>query len=177
MTRWTPSSPRNTLQKTTQVSSWYDALSQPAMGATFCFPISRLVSTKEVKVPFPKISSHFRISIAAYNPAEGERSGNKNIFRASPTPSGSSVWKVSAITMTAAAWGIHGGRNRRLSVVRWKAASIATLARSFLRGTTVIQMSGRCNTMLALKIRRRLRRYDPHCSVGVTIREMRARDV
>ena len=89
------------------------------MGENFCFPISRLVSTKEVKVPPPKIASHFCMRSAASEPTYGERLVNKNIFRASPTLYGSSVWKASAITMTATAWGIRGGRKRRLSSLRF----------------------------------------------------------
>ena len=95
------------------------------MGETFLFPIRRLVSAKKVKVPPPKIVSHFRVRSAASDPDKGERSGNKSIFRASPTPYGSLVWKVSTITMTAAAWGIHGGRKSRIYAVRWQADSIA----------------------------------------------------
>ena len=34
---------------------------------TFCFPISTLVSAKEVKVPPPKVAPHFRVrSVASY---------------------------------------------------------------------------------------------------------------
>ena len=51
---WTPSSPRNTVQKTAQASSWGDVSSHPAMGANFFFPVRRLVSAKEVKVPPPR---------------------------------------------------------------------------------------------------------------------------
>ena len=113
------------MQKTDQALSCDAASSQPAMGQTFCLHISRLVSAKEVKVLPPKIAYHFRVTSAAFDLAEGDISGNKSIFRASPTPSGSSVWKVSTITMTAAAWGIRGGRKRRLSAMRRQAASIA----------------------------------------------------
>ena len=87
--RWTLSYPSNTVQKTAHTLSWDKALSQPAMGTTFCFPISRLVSVKEVKVPPPKIASHSIVITVASNPAKGERSGNKNILRAPPTFSGS----------------------------------------------------------------------------------------
>ena len=52
-------------------SSWDSTLSQPAMGATFYFPISRLMSAKEVNVPPPKITSHFRVKRAASDPVEG----------------------------------------------------------------------------------------------------------
>ena len=61
------------------------------MGATFCSPIRKLVSVKEVKFSPPKIASHFRVRRAAYDPAKGERSGNKNMFGMSPTLSGSLV--------------------------------------------------------------------------------------
>ena len=43
--------------------------------ATFCFPIRRLVSAKEVKVNPPNIAYHFRMRRSAYDPAEGERLG------------------------------------------------------------------------------------------------------
>ena len=119
-------------------------------GNNLCFPIRRLVSTKEVEVPPPKIASHFRVRSSASDPAEGERSGNKNIFRASPTRSGSSVWKVSAITMIMTVWGICGSHKRRMYAVRRQDASIAALARSFLSGATVLQMSWSCDAMLAL---------------------------
>ena len=52
--------------------------------------------------------------------------------------------------MTATAWGVYGGRNRRLLEVRRQAASIAALALSLLSGGTVLQMSGICAAMLAL---------------------------
>ena len=39
-------------------------------------------------------------------------------------------------------------------MVRWQAASIADLARSFFRGGTVCQMSGSCAAVLALHRRR-----------------------
>ena len=71
------------------------------------------------------ITYHFCVRRSASDPSEGESSGNKYIFRASPTPPGSLVWKVSAITMTVTEWGIRRGRKRRLSVVRCQAASIA----------------------------------------------------
>ena len=106
------------MKKTAQVSSWDAALSYPVMGETFCFPISRILSAKEVKVLPPKVVSHFPVRSAASDPTKGERSGNKNIFRASYTLSGSFVWKASAITMTATAWEICSGRKHRLSAVR-----------------------------------------------------------
>ena len=71
MAGWNPSSPSNTVQKTAQASSWDDALSQPAMGETFFFPVSRLVSVKEVKALPPKIASHFYVRRAASKPAKG----------------------------------------------------------------------------------------------------------
>ena len=58
-------------ENTAQASSWDSASSHPVMGATFCFPISRLMSAKEVNVPPPKITSHFRVKRAAYDPVEG----------------------------------------------------------------------------------------------------------
>ena len=87
------------------------------MGATFCFPIIRLVFAKEGKVLPPKIASHFLLRSANFDPTGGESLVNKNIFRASPTPSMSLVWKESAITMTAMVLGIREGRQRRLSTV------------------------------------------------------------
>ena len=90
MAGWTLSSPSNTVQKTDQSSSCDAASSQAAMGATFCFPISRLVFAKEVKVPSPKIAYHFQVRSAAFDPAEGESLVNKIIFRAPPHP----VWVV-----------------------------------------------------------------------------------
>ena len=84
------------------------------MGETFCFPIRRLVSAKEVKVPPPKIAPHFRVRRVASNPSEGDRSGNKKMFSVSSIPSKSLVCKASAITMTMTAWGVCGGRKRRL---------------------------------------------------------------
>ena len=59
------------------------------------------------------------------------RGWEKYISRTSPTLSRSSVWKASAITMTATVWGIRSGRKRRLSAVRWKAASIREQALYF----------------------------------------------
>ena len=50
-----PISPRNKVQNMAQASIWDSTLSQPTMGATFCLPISRLVSAKEVRV-LPPIS-------------------------------------------------------------------------------------------------------------------------
>ena len=108
-----------------QALSWYSASYQPAMDATFCFPISILVSEKEVKVPPTNIAFHFCMRSAASYPAKEKRSVNKNIFWSSPTLSGSSVWNVSAITMAATAWGVYGRGKRRLSAVRRQAASIA----------------------------------------------------
>ena len=61
------------------------------MGATFCFPITRIVSVKEVKVPPPNIESHFCVMRAASDPVKGDRSGNKKMFSTSLTPYGSSV--------------------------------------------------------------------------------------
>ena len=69
------------------------------MGVTFLSPISIIVSEKEVRVPPPKIVYHFQVRRAVSDPSKGERSENKNIFRAHPTLSGCLVWKVSAITM------------------------------------------------------------------------------
>ena len=66
------------MKNTAQYSSWDAALYQPATGKNFCFPIRRLVSTKEVEVPPPKIASNFRVMISASDPAKGERSGMKN---------------------------------------------------------------------------------------------------
>ena len=109
MAGWTPLSPRNKGQNRAQSSSWNSASSQHTMVATFCFPISRLMSVKEVKVLPPKIASHFRVRRAASDPAEGERSGNKNMFSVSYTLSSYLVWKASAITMNAMGWGICGG--------------------------------------------------------------------
>ena len=128
MVGWTPSSPSNIVQKTAQSLIWDAASSQPVMGVTFYFSISRLVSAKEVKLPPPKIAPHFHVRSAASNPAEGGRSGNKNIFRSSLTPSGSSLWKVSAITINVTVWGICGGRKRGLSTVHRQSASIAAQA-------------------------------------------------
>ena len=67
----TPSSPRKTVQNTDQSSIWEAASYQPVMGATFCFPISILVSTKEFRVPSPKITFHLRVSRATSNPSKG----------------------------------------------------------------------------------------------------------
>ena len=108
------------------------------MGQTFCLHISRLVSAKEVKVLPPKIAYHSHMTSAAFDPAEGDISGNKSIFRASLTLYRSLVWKASATTMTTTAWGIHGGRKRRLSAVRHQDDSIAACALSFLSGATVL---------------------------------------
>ena len=83
---WTLSSPRNTMQKTAYALSWDAALYQPVMGATFSFPISRLISAKEVKMPPPKIVSHFHMRSVASDPAKEERPGKlKNSGR--PLPS------------------------------------------------------------------------------------------
>ena len=79
------------MQNKVQASSWDADLSQIAMGETFCFPISRLVSAEKVKVPPPKIASNFQVRRYTSYPAEGERSGNNNILRASPSLSGSLV--------------------------------------------------------------------------------------
>ena len=87
----TLSYPKNNVQKIAQASSWDDAFFQPAIEETFCFPISRLMYAKEVKVLPPKIAYHFCVRSAASNPAKGERSGNVKVFRAYPTPSGSLV--------------------------------------------------------------------------------------
>ena len=144
----------------------------PCWGSTVAalnlFPIRRLVSVKEVRVPTPNIASHSQVRSAASNPAKGERSGNKKILRASPTPSGSLVLKVSAITMTATEWGMRGGRKRKPSAVRRQAASIAYLSRSFFSGSTVLQISGSCAAVLELQTWRRLRKSAPHRSVGIT---------
>ena len=78
-------------ENTAQASIWDSALSQPAMGTTFFFPIIRIVSMKEVKVPPPNTESHICVRRAAYNPVKGDRSGNKKMFSTSPTPYGSSV--------------------------------------------------------------------------------------
>ena len=80
-----PSSPRNTVLKTAQSTSWYAASSHPAMGETFCSPINRLVSAKEFKVPPPKIASQFRLRSAASDPSEGQRSGKK-MYQGVPHP-------------------------------------------------------------------------------------------
>ena len=156
------------MKNTAQYSSWDAALYQPATGTTFCFPIRRLVTKKEVKVLPPKIASNFRVRSSASDHAEGERSGNKNVFRASPTRSGSLVWKVSAITMIMTVWGICDSQKRRLSAVRRKDAYIATLSWSFLSGATVLQKSWSCDAMLALYIQRRLLKSAPHRSISVT---------
>ena len=156
------------MQKMAQSSSWDAASFQPAIGATFCVPISRLMSAKEVKVPPTKIAYHYRVRSATSDAAEGERSGNQNIFRASLIPSGPLVWKASAITMTAAAWWIHGDWKCRLSAVRRQATSIAALAWYFLSGATVLHMSWSCDDVLALQIQRRLLISTLHCSIRVT---------
>ena len=119
-------------------------------------------------MPPPNIASHFCVRSVASHPAKGERSGNKSIFRASPTPSGSSVWKVSTTTMTVSAWGIHGGQKCRFYAVFRQAASIAARALSFSSRAMVLQMFGICHVVLELQIRRRLCRSAPHCSAGVT---------
>ena len=119
-------------------------------------------------MPPPKIAPHFRVSRATSDPSKGERSGNKNILRSYPTPSESSVWEVSAITMTATEWGIHGERKSSLSPVRRQAASIADLAWSFLSCATILQMSESFDAVLMLDNRRRIRRSAPHHSVRVT---------
>ena len=84
---WATSYPRNTVQNTAQASSWDGAFSDPAMGATFCLHMIRIMSAKEVKVPPPKIASQFRFISAASDPAEGERSSIGKVFSVSPTPS------------------------------------------------------------------------------------------
>ena len=71
MVGWTSSSPKNSVQKTAYASSFDTASYQPVMGETFFSPISILVSAKEVKVPPPKIASHFRVRSAASDPAKG----------------------------------------------------------------------------------------------------------
>ena len=102
--------PRNTMQKMSQASSWEADSSKPATEVTFCFPISRIVSEKEVSVPPPKIAPRFLVSGAASEPAEGGGAGGKRKnLSLSPTPSGSLVWKTRAITITATAWGMRGG--------------------------------------------------------------------
>ena len=156
------------MQGIPQASSWDYASSQPEMVGTFFLPINRLMSTKEVKVPPPNIASHFRVRSAAYNPAKGQRSGNKNTLRASPTSSRPSVLKASAITMNAMAWGMRGRQKRRTSVVRRQAASITVLARSLFSGAIVLQISGSCPAVLLLQTWRRLRTSATHQSVGVT---------
>ena len=70
--------------------------------------------------------------------------------------------------MTNTAWGICRGQKRKIFAVRRQAASIAARARSFFINATVLQMSGSCNDELALQIRRRLLRFAPHHSSGVT---------
>ena len=82
------------------------------MGVASCFLISILVYVKEVKVPNPRIVFHLLVRSAASDPTERERSRNRNIFIASPTPLGSSVWKARAITITATEWGVRGGQNQ-----------------------------------------------------------------
>ena len=87
MVGWTSSSPKNSVQKTAYASSFDTASYQPVMGETFFSPISILVSAKEVKVPPPKIASHFRVRSAASDPAKGERPGNIYIYSGCPPPS------------------------------------------------------------------------------------------
>ena len=84
MVGWTLSSPRNTVQKTAQASSWDAASSQTAMGETFCFTIIKFVSVKEVNVPTPKTVSNFLVRSAASDPAKGERLVNKKYSWRSP---------------------------------------------------------------------------------------------
>ena len=65
--------------------------------------------------PPPRIASYSLVSSAVYDPAKGERSGNRNIFIAPLTPSGSLVWKARAINITNTAWGMRGEGKRRSS--------------------------------------------------------------
>ena len=59
MVGWTSSSLTNKVKNTAQASVWGSALSQPAMGETFCFPIIRIVYVKEFKVLPHNIESHY----------------------------------------------------------------------------------------------------------------------
>ena len=70
--------------------------------------------------------------------------------------------------MNATVWGVYGRRKCRISAVCRQAASIADLAQSFLIYSTALQMYGSYGAILALQIRRRLRRSAPHRSFGVT---------
>ena len=68
------------MQNTAQASIWEADLYQPEMGATFCLPIRRIVSVKEVKVKPPMIAYHLIFSSADSDPAKGERSGKRKML-------------------------------------------------------------------------------------------------
>ena len=70
--------------------------------------------------------------------------------------------------MNAASWVKYRGKKRRLSEVCQKETYIGALALSFLRGAIVLLMSGSCATVMELQIRRRLLRFAPYYSSGVT---------
>ena len=69
-------------------------------GGNLLLPISRLVYTKEFKVPPPNIAPNFLVSRADSEPTKGESLGKTKFLSASPTPSGSLVWKANAMTIT-----------------------------------------------------------------------------
>ena len=87
-------------QKTSHASNWGAASSHPITGDAFNLPISMLVSAKEAKVPPPRMASQCRARIYAFDPAEGYRSGKRNIFTTPPTLTGYSVWKDISKTIT-----------------------------------------------------------------------------
>ena len=90
-------SPKNTWQNTPQASSFFFAASQLFTGSTCYLASRRLVSAKEESVTPPRIPSHPHAKISASDPADGERSGNRKTFMASPTPSRSSEKKLGLI--------------------------------------------------------------------------------
>ena len=116
----------------------------------------------------PRIASYSLVSSAVYDPAKGERSGNRNIFIAPLTPSGSLVWKARAINITNTAWGMRGEGKRRSSYMWWHAYYISAWSLDLLRGTTVCQMSVRYSFLVMLQILSKLRRSSPNWLAGVT---------
>ena len=74
-------------------------VSHPMMGATFWRCSSEAVSTQVVRVLLSNSVSHYLTASATCEPAERERSGNRKILTMPPTPSGSSVWNASLISI------------------------------------------------------------------------------